>query len=306
MTKVQVYVSGPTDGGSYSLAHTFTGSGLTSDSFTYAASEGDGSYEFYSVATDAAGNVQTVHGSPDTTTIEDTVKPTSSASSPAYNNNDSFSVGYTAADATSGVTKVQVYVSGPTDGGSYSLAHTFTGSGLTSDSFTYAASEGDGSYEFYSVATDAAGNVQTVHGSPDTTTIEDTVKPTSSASSPAYNNNGSFSVSYTAADATSGVTKVQVYVSGPTDGGSYSLAHTFTGSGLTSDSFTYSASEGDGSYEFYSVATDAAGNVQTVHGSPDTTTIEDTVKPTSSAVRRLTTTTVVSRSATRPPTRPAG
>ena len=101
-------------------------------------------------------------------------------SSPAYNNNDSFSVGYTADDATSGVTKVQVYVSGPTDGGSYSLAHTFTGSGLTSDSFTYAASEGDGSYEFYSVATDAAGNVQTVHGSPDTTTIEDTVKPTSS------------------------------------------------------------------------------------------------------------------------------
>ena len=83
---MQVYVSGPTDGGTYSLAHTFTGSGLTSGSFTYTATEGDGSYEFETKATDAAGNVETTHASADTTTIEDTVAPTSSASSPAYNN----------------------------------------------------------------------------------------------------------------------------------------------------------------------------------------------------------------------------
>ena len=57
-------------------------------------------------------------------------------------------------------------------------------------------------------------------------------------------------MSYTSSDATSGVSEVQVYVSGPTDGGTYSLAHTFTGSGLTSGSFTYTATEGDGSYEF--------------------------------------------------------
>ena len=121
MTKVQVYVSGPTDGGSYSLAHTFTGSGLTSDSFTYAASEGDGSYEFYSVATDAAGNVQTVHGTPDTTTIEDRVSPTVASIVPSVNpitaaqiGTDTFSLAITFSEAmNTSVTPTVVLASVP-------------------------------------------------------------------------------------------------------------------------------------------------------------------------------------------------
>ena len=103
---------------------------------------------------------------------------------------------YTSSDATSGVSEVQVYVSGPTDGGTYSLAHTFTGSGLTSGSFTYTATEGDGSYEFETQATDAAGNVETTHASADTTTVEDTVAPTvtlNSVSSPTSNTTPTFS-----------------------------------------------------------------------------------------------------------------
>ncbi len=289
LAEVDIYAEGPTDSG-YSLADSFTGASLTTGSFSYSASEGDGNYSFYSIATDNAGNAQTTPGNPDTTTLLDTAglldtaAPTSSASSPAYSKTTTFTVSYTANDPgvyASGVAEVDIYAEGPTASG-YSLADSFTGASLTTGSFSYSASEGDGNYSFYSIATDNAGNAQTTPGTPDTTTLLDTAMPTSSASSPQYSKTTTFTVSYTANDSGSGLAEVDIYAEGPTDSG-YSLADSFTGASLTTGSLSYSASEGDGNYSFYSIATDNAGNAQTTPGNPDTTTLLDTAAPTSSA-----------------------
>src|SRR2546422_920059 len=83
----------------YALAHHF-GSAPASDSFSYTASDGDGNYLFYSVATDKADNTATAPSSPDTPTLLDTQNPNSSASSPAYSTSPSFSVSYSARQST--------------------------------------------------------------------------------------------------------------------------------------------------------------------------------------------------------------
>ena len=284
LAEVNIYVKGPTDS-RYSLAHAFTGSSLSNGNFSYSASEGDGSYAFYSVATDNVGNVQATPSSANTTTLLDTAAPTSSASSPQYSSSKTVTVSYTASDpnsSASGLAEVDVYVEGPTDS-SYSLAHAFTGSSLGSGNFSFTASEGDGSYAFISIATDKAGNVQATPGSAYTTTLLDTAAPTSSATSPQYTNSKTFTASYTASDpgsSASGLAEVDLYVKGPTDS-SYSLAHAFTGSSLSSGSFSFNASEGDGSYAFYTIATDKAGNIQATPSFAQATSTVDSVAPSS-------------------------
>ncbi len=163
---------------------------------TLSSALNDGIYTAQASQSDAAGNTGT---SSTTTFTVDTMAPTSSASSPAYSKTTTFTVSYTANDSGSGLAEVDIYAEGPTDSG-YSLADSFTGASLTTGSFSYSASEGDGNYSFYSIATDNAGNAQTTPGNPDTTTLLDTAAPTSSASSPAYSKTTTFTVSYTAND----------------------------------------------------------------------------------------------------------
>src|SRR2546430_9115846 len=61
-----------------------------------------GSYDFYTRATDKAGNLEAAPAGPDSSTLVDTRDPTSSASSPAYSTSTSFTLGYTASDPLKG------------------------------------------------------------------------------------------------------------------------------------------------------------------------------------------------------------
>ena len=197
----------------------------------------------------------------------DTTPPASSASSSAYSTSGSFAVSYSAADnpGGSGLARVDLYVKGPDDFG-YALVASNPGY-ATSGVFSYAALEGDGAYSFYTVATDKAGNTETAPLSPETTTVVDTTPPTSTASAPTVSNSGALTVTYTAADATSGLARVDLYAQAPGQSG-YSLVASDT-SGSSSGSFSYTASAGDGAYNFYTVATDKAGNVQAAPPSPN-------------------------------------
>ena len=85
--------------------------------------------------------------------------PTSTATSPQYATSAAITVGYTAADpgsAASGLHTVELWARTP-GASSYSKVATDSTPSATG-SFTYTAA-GDGSYSFYTVATDAAGNV---------------------------------------------------------------------------------------------------------------------------------------------------
>jgi large repetitive protein len=202
------------------------------------------------------------------TFVVDTVKPTSKATSPAITNQTMFSVGYTDlgdASPSSGFDKVEIYVKTP---GSSTYdptpAHTFT-SPAASDSFTYTA-DGDGTYDFYSIAYDNAGNVEAVPLGPDNVTIvadSSTLLDTAPPSSSIQCNSAPCASSYYSADVTveldgndnlggSGLKEIRYTTDGSTPTASHGTAvnsgDTFTVSSTTTVKF---------------VAVDNAGNVET-------------------------------------------
>ena len=274
LTKVELYVAGPADGGIYKLAGTDNSPAASGHSISYTANEGDGTYSFYTLAYDSAGNVQLAPSTPNTSILVDTLKPTSSASASPYTNSTSMTVGYTASDASpsSGLTKVELYVSGPSDGGVYNLAGTDNSPAASGNTIGYTANEGDGAYSFKTLAYDNAGNIETTHSSADTSILLDTVKPTSQASVSNYDAACStFTIAYVASDNSggSGLQEVDLYSQGPADAGFAKVASTTTS--LASGSFSYQAN-GSGSYSFYTVAIDRAGNVQSNDGAPQLAT----------------------------------
>src|SRR6185295_15460196 len=197
LLKVELYAHTPGIAG-YALAGTDT-TPNTTQSFSFTGTV-DGSYDFYTVAYDIAGNIEAAPLTADTSTLVDTAAPTSSASSPAYSTSTTFNVTYGANDplkdgSASGLLKVELYAHTPGIAG-YALAGTDT-TPNTTQSFSFTGTV-DGSYDFYTVAYDIAGNIEAAPLTADTSTLVDTAAPTSSASSPAYSASPSFTVSYTA------------------------------------------------------------------------------------------------------------
>jgi len=260
------------DGGAW------TNSGLTesgtSGSFDFAPSSGDGTYDFYTIAIDNVGNVESAPGAADDSTVYDTTAPASSCTSPAYANSTPINVSFTANDSLSGIASVALWYNYDGQG--------WTDSELdesgTSGSFDFEPGDGDGTYEFYTISTDNAGNAESAPGEADDSSDYDTAAPASSCSSATYSKSSPIVVDYTASDTLSGVNDVALWFS--LNGGAW------TDSGLTetgtSGSFDFSPSDGDGTYQFYTIATDNAGNVEEAPGTADDSTVYDTAAPESS------------------------
>jgi uncharacterized repeat protein (TIGR01451 family) len=231
----------------------------------------NGTYFFQTVARDNVGNSELVPsgsvGQGDSTTIFDNVAPASAATSPAYANASPFAVSATASDDTgSGVANVRLYFRGPT-GNWAQTGTTITFPGPYQWNFTPGA---NGTYYFQSVACDAVNNCETPlsggTGIGDTTTVYDSVAPTSSATPPAGPlNYGTIPIPWMASDATSGLIANGVtlwYKIGT--GGTWTADGSSTNAaGVTSASgeFEYTPAS-DGTYCFQTVAADRAGNVE--------------------------------------------
>jgi hypothetical protein len=282
LAKVDLYAKGPGDVSYAKVATDSTPSG--SGSFNYTATNGDGTYSFYTIATDKAGNAEGAPAGADSTTLLQTTAPTSQASSPQYANTTGFTVTYSASAGGSGLAKVDLYAKGPGDAGYTKVATDSTPSG--SGSLGYTATKGHGTYSFYTIATDKAGNAESAPASTDTTTLLDTTAPSSQAQSPATSTSLKFTVPYIASDGTgSGLATVDLYAKGPNDS-SYDKVAT-QAAPATSGSFSYTAPEGNGTYSFYTIATDNVGNAEAAPGSADSTTAMtasvDATPPSSSA-----------------------
>jgi hypothetical protein len=279
--EVELWVKRPGDS---SYSKTATDTTPASPSFSYTASAGLGSYSFYTRARDNADNYEAAPASPDATTnliSPDTTRPSSSMSGlPTYATSSPFAITYTASDNNggSGLADVELWVKRPGDSG-YSLAATDTSP--ATPSFSYAAGAGEGTYSFYTRAHDNAGNYETAPGSADDSTLFDVTKPTSTASVPDAST-ASVTVSYSSADgAGSGVDQVELWVKRPGDS-AFSKAATDTSP--SSPSFSYTASAGAGTYQFYTRASDNAGFYEDAPAGADDSTAVDNVRPKATAV----------------------
>ncbi len=266
---------------------------FTSSPISFTASS-DGTYEFYTRVEDYAGNIEMIPGTPDASTIVDTANPTSNVDPlPSYESVSSFTVTATASD-TNGISQVDLWYS--KDSGSWTLYDTDVSSPW-SWSFDASTTGGDGLYEFYTIATDNPGNVESDPVTPDTSTIVDTTGPVSSANTlPSYETVSSFTMTASAMDL-NGVMKVELWYN--RDGTGWQNY----GEDLVSPwswNFDTSTVGGDGQYQFYTRAYDSIGNYEDPPGTNDSWTVVDTTKPTSSAdsLSTYTTSTVFTVTAT--------
>ena len=235
--------------------------------FSFTAS-GDGTYEFYTTATDKAGNSQAPPSgsSPNNTwTIVDTVRPGSHVNPlPTYETTPSFLVSW-APDA--GVTDIVAYRIQYNSGSGWVdwLADTHS----TSGTFTPTS---QGSYAFQSIARDAAGNFEIAPWGNDTWTIVDTILPRSKTLPlPGYETSSPFSVTWQPAEGTADIASYRIEVNDNGAGWALWIAST------TATSGSYSGQDGH-TYQFRSIATDNAGNVES-KSTNDSWTIVDMSPP---------------------------
>ncbi|MCD6328276.1 hypothetical protein J7M28_12115, partial [bacterium] len=250
--------------GSGSYVYSGSQSSSSSGSFSFGCPSGEGTYSFYTISTDRADNEEQAPTSPDSITIYDASRPSSSCSSPASTNSSPIAVSFSSSDSITGVSYTKLYYR--FNSGSY------TYSGLSEEgetgSFSFTANEGDGTYDFYTVATDDAGNQETPPYGPDDSTAYDCTAPVSSCSAPEIAYESPITVEFTASDDGSGLSTTKLYYR--EDGGEY------TDSGLqdSGDSGTYEFDPPSqtGVYDFYTLSEDEAGNTEDAPSSPDATT----------------------------------
>jgi hypothetical protein len=112
------------------------------------------------------------------------------------------------------------------------------------------------------------------------TVIKDTVKPSSAADTVANITSGTtFTVPYISADASPSSTldKIELYVDDPGAGGFVLVPGvTDMSPSASGESFSYTGATQDGTYGFYTRATDKAGNIEDAPGAADQTATRDT------------------------------
>ena len=213
-------------------------------------------------------------GGPVVTDVVDSTPPDSAVDAlPAFETVTSFTVTATASDAL-GVASVELSYS--KDAGPWTSFGTDTAAPWLW-TFDTVPLGGDGVYDFYSVGTDTSLNVEFAPASADATTRVETSPPSSSVDPlPTYTTTAAFTVTAAASDPGSGVSEVSLYVRRV--GGAWALLGTDT---VAPWSWTFDSGPagGDGTYEFYTVATDAFGNVEVKSPAMEASTMVDTTPP---------------------------
>jgi len=217
-------------------------------------------YDFFSVATDNAGNIEANPLHAQTTTTVVTSLPASAVNALPSTSPLSFTVSWSASGLGGpGAPTFSVFVSD--NGGPFTAFQTDT----TATSATFTGQPGH-SYGFYSVATDSVGNVQATPTAAQATTTVSVAHPTSSVNPLPAVSPLSFTVSWSASGlGGSGPPTFNVFVSD--NGGPFTAFQT----GVTATSATFTGKPGH-SYGFYSVVTDSEGNVQATPTAAQATT----------------------------------
>jgi hypothetical protein len=255
---------------------------VTPWSWSFTFPDGTGYYEFYTRSRDVAGNYELAPASADTICAFDSALPVSSATLIApYWQTASPLIINAAASATSGVTGVELWYRFSADNASFGAWAMFGNDTLLPWSWTFAFPDGNGYYEFYTRASDTAGNYETAPAVRDTLCGFDDALPTSSADaiSPYWQTTAPLTVNATAADALSGVASVEFWYSFSADNVTWGAWTMFGNDTSAPWSMNFGFPNGNGYYEFYSRAIDYAGNYEAAPAIRDALCANDTFEP---------------------------
>jgi len=241
--------------------------------------DGEGNYSFYSLATDDSGNSEPASVSSDADAGFDATPPTSSVDTIAafWHNTTPLTVNATADDGgMSGVASVELWVSFM--GGIYSLF----GTDLAPPwSWNFNWSSGEGNYSFYSRATDNAGNYEAAPLAADETAGYDITAPTSAVTAIAdyYQTTSPLTVNATANDTTGNVESVILRSRYSADGSTWGGWSTFGTDSAAPWSWSFGFPQGEGYYEFHSIANDTFGNTEAAPATADASCAYDHTPP---------------------------
>lgn len=239
--------------------------------FDAATLGGDGSYAFYTLAADAAGNVEAAPAQADASTIIDTQAPNAPALAalPAFAPGTSLLVAWDDQSA-SGATAYRLQASDSAD-----FATILHETAWLAETVCVMSNLTDGATLHYRVQSrDAAGNPSAFSASASVT--QDATAPASSAANPSLVDSLRYEIAWSASDATSGLQHVELWYA--RNGAAYAA---YSGGPFTTSPILFDAAQtgGDGSYAFYTVAQDNAGNTEAAPATPDATLITDSVPP---------------------------
>ncbi|MFP4192036.1 MAG: hypothetical protein ACLFU6_08200, partial [Candidatus Hydrogenedentota bacterium] len=256
-----------------------------SGTLVYEGELSEGTYEWYLVAEDNAGNRSRVPGSSDdgmaSTTVDLTAPVVNSIDAPDVTNESPIAVSYSASDDGSGVAEARLWVKVGADGDWIQTSSADEASG----EFAYDSVGGDGTYAFALQAVDGVGNASS--DSFDEIAMEvvyDATAPEAAiVTAPEYASESSFTVTYDgASDGYSGVDVVELWAQREATG-EWGLVD--ESSAAPDGGFTYSPGSDADIHHFATRVRDEAGNASPApSGDGSAATIYDPVEPNPGAV----------------------
>lgn len=204
---------------------------VTTRSYTFYGLQDGQTYYYFVIPRDASGDTSRSWWSEVVSSTQDASAPISSASAPAAASGSTFTVTLTASDATSGVALTRLYYR--YEGGAWTEYGSGYSGGSNAVSFTAAA---NGTYEFYTVATDNVGNAEAAPASADCSTevltLSVPVMDAEPATTPGTTNTVSWSAVPGATDYEAQCSSTSGFTAGVTSSG-WVAATSYTFSGLT-------------------------------------------------------------------------
>ncbi|UCE36888.1 MAG: carboxypeptidase regulatory-like domain-containing protein [Thermoplasmata archaeon] len=245
--------------------------------------DGEGYYEFFSIANDSAQNPETMKSSNETICAYDITPSTSNVDGidTYWQVTSPLTISATATDTMSGIEYVVLWYRYSIDNSSWSSWENYGVETSEPYGWNFNFPDGEGYYEFFSIANDSAQNSETMKNTAEALCAFDAVKPASFVNniSPYWRTTSSIVLDATASDGTSGVVSVALYYRYSSDGSSWGSDMIFGTDTSFPWSFSFNYPSGDGYYEFYSRAADLSGLVEDEPASADTACALDTSDP---------------------------
>ena len=235
-------------------------------------------------AIDNASNVQEIL--PTVNITYDITPPVSSVNpvSPYWQNTSPITLTATASDTISGLKNITLYYYNSTDNITWSGPWDFDtiNNPWAGISLSFSFPNGTGYYRFYSIAVDNATNEE-IFTANDTGCGYDNILPTSEVNSisPYWNTTGTINIIVTASDTVSGIKEVALYYNYSADNLTGWTGWTLYDTNDTTYPYEwiFSAPNGDGYYQFYSIGVDHATNTESMPATPDAIAGVDTTIP---------------------------